>query len=67
MSDRSVYEYDGPVCTHGVCIMDNWKAETTATGRNSALRNLKYQFNKEYGRGATAAVELMDSKLKIVC
>lgn len=52
------YKYEGPVMMFGVCIMDNWKGETTAVSENKARNNLAYQFKKQNNRIAGSHITL---------
>ena len=52
------YIYDGPVIEFGTCIVNRWKAETTASSMSKAKSNLKYQFKKKNNRIAGARIDL---------
>lgn len=59
------YSYNGPVVVFGVCIANNWTAETLAVSEAKARSNFAYQFKKATNRNASSANIIFPGK--IVC
>lgn len=59
------YKYEGPVMVFGVCVIDNWKGETTAVSESKARSNLAYQFKKQNNRVAGSNI-ILPGKIKMV-
>lgn len=59
------YSYNGPVVIFGVCVSNNWKAETMATSEAKARSNFAYQFKRIMNRTASSANIIFPGK--IVC
>lgn len=57
------YFYNGPVVIFGVCVSNNWKAETMAVSESKARSNLAYQFKKVMNRTAGSANIIFPGKL----
>lgn len=55
---KHTYYYDGPVIFFGTCLMDHWKAYTTAVSEAKALNNLKYKYKVLSGSSIYSQVEL---------
>lgn len=59
------YAYEGPVMVFGICVMNCWKGETTATSEAKAKSNLVYQWKKQNKRVVSSNVTL-PGKIKMV-
>ena len=55
---RIKYEYCGPVQEFGKLVQENWKAETIAKSKRSAISNLKYQFKRKNRRAVGVKITL---------
>ena len=52
------YKYEGPVMVFGICVMNDWKGETTAVSEAKARSNLAYQWKKQNNRVAGSNITL---------
>ena len=59
------YVYEGPVMVFGICVMSNWKGETSAVSEAKAKSNLAYQWKKQNNRVAGSNITL-PGKIKMV-
>lgn len=57
------YEYVGPVKEFDKLVAENWRAETIAKSKRSAISNLKYRF-KQLNRRAVGVKITLPGTLK---
>lgn len=60
------YIYKGPVLKFGVCIEQEWIAETWAPTEKKAMNNLIYRYKKAHDYVKSAKIELTGSITKEV-